>query len=161
MLIPVARRAITVSATNVGGWSIKEFDTGAGELAPRWEKSFGITDSNVVSVVFGNAIDSLKEQLALKGKDAMTREQRTAVEKVLAILEPRHAMLLLKGIGSFEFEPVEKAPASQPVAKAVVAEPIFPSSVVAPPVVAPVTPAAPTAAAPAPQSASAPEPALN
>jgi hypothetical protein len=107
MLIPVAkRRAITLNANLDGGWSVKEFDTSAGTLIPVWARETERSGDIVIEVVLAAAVNSLKQQLAVVGNDAVAVDERPQLKAVLKVLEDRHATLLKDGLASFEFEQV-------------------------------------------------------
>jgi hypothetical protein len=107
MLIPVAkRRAITLNANLDGGWSVKEFDTSAGTLIPVWARETERSGDIVIEVVLAAAVNSLKQQLAVVGDDAVAVDERPQLKAVVKILEDRHATLLRDGLASFEFEQV-------------------------------------------------------
>ena len=105
LLIPVGpRRAITMSAKEDGGWAIKEFDTSTGNLVPVWEETKELDDEKAISSALGAALVSLKAQLAFTGADALPDDQAVVMNAQLDFLEPRHAQLIKRGLGSFEFE---------------------------------------------------------
>ena len=105
LLIPVGpRRAITMSAKLDGGWAIQEFDTSSGNLVPVWQEAKDLTDEKAISSALGAAIVSLKAQLASTGAEAPPEDQAAVMTAQLALLQPRHAQLTSKGLGSFEFE---------------------------------------------------------
>ena len=107
MLIPVAkRRAITLNANLDGGWSVKEFDTSAGTLIPVWARETERSGDIVIEVVLAAAVNSLKQQLAVVGNDAVAVDERPQLKSVLKVLEDRHATLLKDGLASFEFEQI-------------------------------------------------------
>ena len=105
LLIPVGpRRAITMSAKEDGGWAIKEFDTSTGNLVPVWEETKELNDEKAISSALGAALVSLRSQLAFTGADALPDDQAIVMNAQLGFLEPRHAQLTKRGLGSFEFE---------------------------------------------------------
>ena len=105
LLIPVGPyRAITMNAKTAGGWAIKVFDTSSGNLVPVWEETKELSDDQAISVALGAAIVSLRAQLAFTGADTLPDDQSAVMKAQLAILQPRHAQLVNRGIDSFEFE---------------------------------------------------------
>lgn len=104
MLIPVGSgRAITVSPQNNGKWSITEFDTSSGGLAPIWEESAELTDDLVIAVVLGAVVGSLQEQIEADADDM------AALESLHQLLAARQTQLIEEGLDSFEFEAAELA----------------------------------------------------
>jgi hypothetical protein len=104
MLVPVgARRAITASPLEKGGWSIQEFDTSTGGLVPIWKEDGDLSDELVIAVVLGAAVGSLQEQVELGGED------KPALESLHTLLKARHTQLIENGLDSFEFEATEPA----------------------------------------------------
>lgn len=100
MLIPVGvGRALTVSPTLEGGWSIKEFDTSQGTLNSVWDETGALTDELAIEVVLSRSIRTLQSQIESGAAPQFA--------ETLALLEARRKQLIDFGLGSFEFEAVE------------------------------------------------------
>jgi hypothetical protein len=97
-------RAITVCASEDGGWSIKEFETSTGDLVPVWDETGELPDTMVASVVLGATIASLEEQLAATGDTAVANDLRAPLTTLLFILRQRHITLTEHGIEHFDLE---------------------------------------------------------
>ena len=82
-------RVISVSATESGAWSIKEFDAKSGDLVPIWEETGELSDSELGPMLLGAAVGSLEEQLAAKGDTAVHKDLRTDITGVLDLLRER------------------------------------------------------------------------
>ncbi len=84
-----AHRVISVSATETGGWSIKEFTAKSGDLVPIWDETGDLADEALGPILLGAAVGSLEEQLAAKGEDAVHKDLRGDVTGVLTTLRSR------------------------------------------------------------------------
>jgi hypothetical protein len=101
MLVPVgAGRALTASATENGGWTVKEFDTSSGQLIEVWNETGRFSDELLVNVFLGAAVRVLLEQIARGGADTAT------LLSLHTLLKARYDKFIEQGPESFEYETV-------------------------------------------------------
>ena len=99
MLVPIGTgRALTASATENGGWTIKEFETGTGQLVQIWEETGGFSDELVVNVFLGAAVRSLREQIDLN------LDYKGTLVGLHTLLKARWDQFVEQGPESFEYE---------------------------------------------------------
>lgn len=84
-------RSVTLSPTEEGAWSIKEFDSRSGSLVEVYEEVGSVPDELVGSLVLAAAIGSIEEQLSWTGDDAVHEEIRPVLTRLNTVLRQRHA----------------------------------------------------------------------